>query len=365
MEYMAFLNLIRANIEPSILAGKKRPIFSIISMGQESLKLKGFLKLYHQSLQLTYFIKTQIMLASRRQFLSQTSLLLAGAAITPKSVFAFDKNATVLGVQLYSVREDMKKDPLGTLKQLSAMGYKSVEHANYIDRKFYGYSAKAFRKILDDLGLKMPSGHTVMERTHWDQTKKDFTDAWKYTVEDAAVVGQKYVISPWLDEGLRKTYDGLLAYMEVFNKSGELCKKSGMKFGYHNHNFEFSVKLNNQKLFDIMIKHTDPSLVAQQLDIGNMYGAGGRALEIVKQYPGRFELMHVKDEIKTPTKGEMEDGYESTVLGKGVVGVKEIIDLGKKIGGTVHFVVEQESYQQLTPLQSMKADIEIMHKWGY
>lgn len=305
------------------------------------------------------------MLASRRKFLNQTGMLLAGAATIPHSLFANFATSPVLSVQLYSVRDDMKKDPLGTLKQLSAMGYRNVEHANYIGRKFYGYSAKEFKKILDDLGIKMPSGHTVMERTHWDQTKKDFTDSWKYTVEDAAIVGQQYVISPWLDETLRKTYDGLLAYMEVFNKSGELCKKSGMKFGYHNHNFEFSTKLNNQKVFDIMVKHTDPSLVAQQLDIGNMYGAGGRALEIVKQYPGRFELMHVKDEIKTATKGEMEDGYESTVLGKGVVGVKEVIDQGRKTGGTIHFVVEQESYQQLTPLQSMKADFEIMRKWGY
>lgn len=305
------------------------------------------------------------MLASRRKFLTQTGFLLAGATTMPRQLLANYATSSVLGVQLYSVRDDMKKDPLGTLKQLSAMGYRNVEHANYVDRKFYGFSAKDFKKVLDDLGMKMPSGHTVMERTHWDQTKKDFTDSWKYTVEDAAIVGQQYVISPWLDETLRKTYDGLLAYMEVFNKSGELCKKSGMKFGYHNHNFEFSTKLNNQKVFDIMVKHTDPSLVAQQLDIGNMYGAGGRALEIVKQYPGRFELMHVKDEIKTATKGEMEDGYESTVLGKGVVGVKEIIDQGRKTGGTIHFVVEQESYQQLSPLQSMKADFDIMRKWGY
>lgn len=305
------------------------------------------------------------MLASRRKFLTQSGILLAGAATLPHQIMANVASNAVLGVQLYSVRDDMKKDPLGTLKQLSAMGYKNVEHANYVDRKFYGYSAKEFRKLLDDLGLKMPSGHTVMERNHWDQTKKDFTTSWKYTVEDAAIVGQQYVISPWLDETLRKTYDGLLAYMEVFNKAGELCKQSGMKFGYHNHNFEFSTKLNNQKVFDIMVKYTDPSLVAQQLDIGNMYGAGGRALEIVKQYPGRFELMHVKDEIKTASKGEMEDGYESTVLGKGVVGVKEVIEQGRKTGGTIHFVVEQESYQQLTPLQSMKADFEIMRKWGY
>ena len=83
-----------------------------------------------------------------------------------------------------------------------------------------------------------------MSDKHWDKTTNDFTDAWKQTVEDAATVGQKYVISPWLDESLRKNYDDLLAFLDVFNKSGELCKKSGLKFGYHNHNFEFQYSLN-------------------------------------------------------------------------------------------------------------------------
>jgi len=281
------------------------------------------------------------MQSSRRQFISKSALALAGTALVPRSLFATAPKSTVLGIQLYTVRDDMKKDPLGTLKQLAAIGYKNVEHANYVDRKFYGYSAKDFLKILNDLGLKMPSGHTVMGRTHWDESKKEFTDAWKYTIDDAATCGQKFVISPWLDENLRKTYDSLLSYMEVFNKSGELCKKSGMKFGYHNHNFEFSSLLNGEKVFDIMIKHTDPNLVAQQLDIGNMYGVGGRALEIVKSYPGRFELMHVKDEIATTVKGEMNDGFDSTVLGTGVVGVKQIIDEAKKSGGTTHFIIEQ------------------------
>ncbi|MEI8074807.1 MAG: sugar phosphate isomerase/epimerase family protein [Bacteroidota bacterium] len=302
---------------------------------------------------------------SRRQFISSTGMLLAGTALIPRNLFAAYKTNSVLGIQLYSVRDDMKKDPLGTLKQLAAFGYKNVEHANYIDRKFYGYTAKEFVKILNDLGMKMPSGHTVMGRNHWDESKKAFTDSWKYTIEDAAVCGQKFVISPSLDETLRKTYDGLLTYMDVFNKSGELCKKSGMKFGYHNHNFEFSSLLNGEKVFDIIIKHTDPSLVAQQLDIGNMYGVGGRALEIVKNYPGRFELMHVKDEIATTVKGEMNDGYDSTVLGKGVVDVKAIIDEGKKSGGTTHFIIEQESYQNITPLESAKQDLAVMKKWGY
>jgi sugar phosphate isomerase/epimerase len=258
----------------------------------------------------------------------------------------------------------MAKDPLGTLKQLAAMGYKYVEHANYVNRKFYGYSPTDFKKLLGDLGMQMKSGHTVMGRQAWDEAKKDFTDAWKFTVEDAATVGQEYVISPWLDDENRKNYDDLKRYMEVFNKSGELCKKSGMKFGYHNHDFEFSQRLNGEKVFDIILQNTDPSLVAQQLDIGNMYHAGGIALEIMKQYPNRFELMHVKDEIKSKGEGEMGGGYESTILGKGVIPVKEIVDLGRK-SGTKHFIIEQESYQDKTPLQSAKEDLVIMKKWGY
>lgn len=301
---------------------------------------------------------------SRRDFLKTGALAFAGTAMLPGGLLAAARAKDILGVQLYSVRDDMKKDPAGTLKQIAGMGYKYVEHANYVNRKFYGWTPPEFKKRLDDLGLLMPSGHTVMGKQHWDNAKKDFTDEWKYTVEDAAAVGQKYVISPWLDEELRKTYDDFIAYMDVFNKSGELCKKSGMKFGYHNHDFEFSVKLNGQKLFDLILQHTDPSLVAQQLDIGNMYHAGGIALDIIKQYPGRFELMHVKDEIKS-AKGEMGGEYESTVLGKGVIPVKEVIDLGKRSGGTTHFIIEQESYQGKTPLECVKEDFNVMKKWGY
>jgi len=301
---------------------------------------------------------------SRRNFLLKGSLAIAGAALLPDGLLAATVRKPVLGIQLYSIRDDMKKDPLGSLKQVAAMGYKNVEHAGYSKRKFYGYSAKEFKKLLDDLGLLMPSGHTVMGKQHWDAAKNDFTDEWKYTVEDAAIVGQHYVISPWLDESLRKNYDDFKAYMDVFNKSGALCKKSGMKFGYHNHDFEFSQQLNGKKIFDLILQNTDPSLVAQQLDIGNMYHAGGIALDIIKQYPGRFELMHVKDEIKTE-KGEMGGKYESTVLGKGIIPVKEVIDLGKKSGGTKHFIIEQESYQGQAPLDAVRDDLAVMKKWGY
>lgn len=270
----------------------------------------------------------------------------------------------LMGLQLYSVREDMKKDPHGTLKQLAAMGYKNVEHANYVERKFYGYAPKEFKKILDDLGMKMPSGHTVMGTQHWDESKKDFTDLWKYTVEDAAVVGQQFVISPSLDKTLRSTASSLKHYMEIFNKSGELCKKSGMRFGYHNHDFEFSEKLDGKTMYDIMLTETDPNLVVQQLDIGNLYNGGAKAIDIVKKWPGRFISMHVKDEIKN-SGSEGNHEYESCVLGTGIVNPKEVIDLGRKSGGTKHFIIEQESYQGKTPLAAMKENFAIMKKWGY
>lgn len=224
---------------------------------------------------------------SRREFIKTASLAMAGAALASNKLFALGAGKEVMGIQLYSVRDDMKKDPLGTLKQLAAMGYKNVEHANYVDRKFYGYGAAEFKKILADMGLQMPSGHTVLGKNHWDAGKKDFTDAWKYTVEDAATAGQRYVISPWLDQSLRQTEDDLKRFMEVFNKCGELCKKSGMKFGYHNHDFEFSQKLGDKTVYDLILSNTDPSGVMQQLDTGNLYNGGVKAIDIVKKFPGR------------------------------------------------------------------------------
>lgn len=302
------------------------------------------------------------MKSSRRSFLKNSALTLAGTAFLKQSLFAASRKGELTGIQLYSVRDDMKLNPLNTLQQLSKMGYVHVEHANYIDRKFYGWNAKEFRKILDDLGLKMPSGHTVMRFTHWDDAKKDFTDAWKYTVEDAVVCGQHFVISPSMEESTRKNYDDLRKLLDMFNKSGELCQRSGMKFGYHNHDFEFKESLNGKKLFDIILTETDPKLVIQQLDIGNMINGGAKALDIMQKYPGRFVSMHVKDEIRSDDSKKEE--YISTILGAGIIPVKEIIDLGRK-WGTTDFIIEQEAYQGKAPIDCAKEDLIVMKKWGY
>lgn len=301
---------------------------------------------------------------SRRTFIKETSLAVAGTALFSNKLFASGKKIERVGIQLYSVRDAMSKDPGGSLKKLADMGYIHVEHANYINRKFYGYTAKEFKKLLADLSLQMPSGHTVMTAHDWDTAKNDFTDKWKYTVEDAATVGQRYVISPWLDEALRKDTDGLKHFMDQFNKCGELCKAHGMTFGYHNHNFEFSTMVGDNNLYDFILKNTDPKLVAQQMDVGNMLGAGGIAMDLLKKYPGRFELMHVKDEIKSTTGGGM-DGYDSTILGEGVIPVKEVLKEARKIGGTSQFIIEQESYQGKDPFDCVKIDLQKMKKWGF
>ncbi|MFA5818464.1 MAG: TIM barrel protein [Bacteroidales bacterium] len=302
------------------------------------------------------------MKTSRRTFVKISALAALGTAFFPGSVFAAKKQKGMVGLQLYSVRTEMSKDPLGSLTQLAKMGYVFVEHASYINRKFYGYAAPEFRKVLDGLGLKMISGHTVMGRQHWDEAKKDFSDSWKFTVEDAAVLGQKWVISPSMDESMRKTYDDFKRYMDIFNKSGELCKKSGMKFGYHNHAFEFSEKLNNEKVFDIMMKSLDTNLVAMQLDIGNLYNGGAVALDVMNQYPNRFEIIHVKDEIESSGGNEK---YISTVLGEGIVNTQKVVNLARKIGGTNCYIIEQESYGTKTPMDCVKEDLDIMKKWGY
>jgi sugar phosphate isomerase/epimerase len=299
----------------------------------------------------------------RRTFIKTGALALAGTAFLNNYLLAAPKRKGIVGLQLYSIRDEMAKDPAGSLKQLAGMGYIYLEHASYENRKFYGYPVSEFRKLLDDLGLKMISGHTVMGREHWDEARKDFYDSWKLTVEDAAALGQKYVVSPWMDESIRKSYNDFMHLMEIFNKCGELCKKGGMKFGYHNHDFEFSEKLNNEKLFDIMMRSIDPDLVVMQLDIGNLYNGGAVALDVVNQYPGRFENIHVKDEIKNTAGGDAL--YESTIIGDGIINVSKVLKLAKKTGNAEVYIIEQESYQGKTPMECVKKDLDVMKKWGY
>src|SRR5664279_1376589 len=301
------------------------------------------------------------MKTSRRTFVKSSAMVALGAAILPRSVFSSLAEQTVVGLQLYSVRDDMQKDPKGSLKKLADMGYKVVEHAGYADGKFYGFTPVEFKKILGDLDLKMYSGHVDFGMKAWDASKKDFTDTWKKTVEDAAFMGQKFVLTPELADEAQKDYDTLLKVIDLWNKCGQLCQKYGMKFGYHD-DFNANAVLNNMGIYDIIMKYSDPKLTVQQYDIANLYNAAGTdPMDIIKKYPGRFPSLHVKDVLKEKNS---EDRHDSTILGKGVLNVKDVVELAVKNGAWL-LIIEQEAYQNESPMDCVKDDLAAMKNWGY
>jgi sugar phosphate isomerase/epimerase len=298
---------------------------------------------------------------SRRTFVKSGAMAVLGAAILPKSVFALSAQKATVGLQLYSVRDDMKSDPKGTLKKLADMGYKVVEHAGYADRKFYGFAPSEFKKILSGLGLTMYSGHVDFGMKSWDEAKKDFTDSWKKTVEDAAFMEQKFVITPELSENAQKDYDALLKLIELWNKCGDFCQKSGMEFGYHD-DFNEDVVMHDMKLFDIIMKYSDPKRSIHQFDIANLYNAAGTdPADVIKKYPGRFVSLHVKDVLKQTDK---DNRHDSTILGKGVLHVKDVLPLAVQNGAWL-LIIEQEAYQNESPLDCAKDDLAAMKQWGY
>jgi len=298
---------------------------------------------------------------SRRTFVKSGAMAVSGLALLPESLAGLVSPKAVVGLQLYSVRDDMKADPAGSLKKVAAMGYKVVEHAGYENGKFYGFTPAEFKKVLQDLGLMMYSGHVEFGMQVWDASKKDFTDSWKRTVEDAGFMGQKFVITPELDDDAQKDYDKLMKVIDLWNKAGQLCQKYGMKFGYHD-DFNEDAVLHNMKIYDIVMKYSDPKLTMQQFDIANLYNAAGtNPMDIIKRYPGRFESLHVKDVLKEKNK---ENRHDSTVLGKGVLDVKDVLPLAVKNGAWL-LIVEQEAYQNESPMDCVKDDLTAMRGWGY
>jgi sugar phosphate isomerase/epimerase len=291
-------------------------------------------------------------LQSRRDFIKKSSALLAGASVLGR--LSPQKEKHNIALQLYSVRDEMKKDPAGTLKQLAAMGYRQVEPAAYLspdvyqNRKIYGYTSKELRRMMDDLGMTVPASHVVFRTTDWKANSNDVSDEWKAVMEDANVLGQKYIISPWFAFDKTKL-DECRKGFAVYNKVGEVCAKAGLRFGFHNHHQEFEQKFNGEYLYDIMLKELDLKYVCQQLDICNMSIADVDPMRWLKMFPKHFELLHVKDRDKTKP--------ESTLLGDGALNMKEILAFARKSTAVKYWVIEQESYGDKTPMDCMKINL--------
>jgi len=243
------------------------------------------------------------------------------------------------GLQLWSVRDDMAKDAKGVLKQLASFGYKQIESFEGPQGIFWGMSHTDFKKYMDDLGMKIIS-------THCDITK-DF----EKKAEQAAAIGMKYLICPW--KGPQKSLDTFKQFAEEFNQKGEICKKNGIRFAYHNHDYSFAM-MDGQYPQDVMMKNTDPSLVDFEMD---MYWVitGGQDIETwLKKYNNRFRLCHVKDRLKNT-----KDQQASCVLGTGEIDYPKIVKIAKKYGVN-YFIVEQERWDGTTPMKAAEADAAYM-----
>jgi sugar phosphate isomerase/epimerase len=280
-------------------------------------------------------VKQQIRKMKRRDFLRQGSLSATAAMVLPSFVMANVKERSY-GVQLYTFREAMATDPMGTLKQIAALGIKEIESARSSKGHYYGLSPQDMKKACEDLDMTLISGHVALD------------NQFERTMEEAITAGQPYLICSSLPSK-GQTKDNYKRVAEAFNKAGEACQKAGLKFGYHNHEYEFESH-QGEILYDVLMDQTDPELVHMELDLGWVLVAGLDPLHYFEKYPGRFPLWHLKDmNIKKK---------ESTEFGKGGLDIKSMLN-HIQTSGAKHIFIEQEEYAY-TPLNSMKFNMEYL-----
>jgi sugar phosphate isomerase/epimerase len=291
-------------------------------------------------------------MTSRRDFVKSASLLSAGLLIKP-SFFKYDKS--LIGLQLYTVRDPMASDPAGTLAKVAQLGYNSVEGATYTGTEnFYGMDAAAFKKLLQQNGLIMPSAHYRLgeEQQNGADVKGTILHDWQKAVDDAAAVGVKYMVCAWLAPSERGGLDHYKQLASNLNKGAEVCKKSGIQLCYHNHDFEFE-KQNDQYPYDVLLKETDKDLVKWELDLYWVTKAGQDPIKIFNEYPGRFPLWHIKDMDNTSK-------HNFTEVGNGVIDFKSIFKQADK-AGMKYFFVEQDQTPG-SPFDSIAKSIAYIKK---
>jgi sugar phosphate isomerase/epimerase len=284
----------------------------------------------------------------RRHFI-QASLAAASATMLPS--FSF-KEVRPVGLQLYSLRDVIKNDVKGTLKQVSDWGYKNLETFGYDDGMLFGMKSSEVASIVSDMGMRITSGHylTGLARPN---VKGSLVNEWERAIHDAKEANQEYMIIAYLDEGERKSLDDYKKVCALINKGAEMCRKFGIRLGYHNHSFEFN-KIDNEIPYHVMLKELDSNLVAMEMDIFWIVSAGRDPLEYFNQYPGRFEQWHVKDMDKTdPTK--------NADVGTGKIDFKPIFAKAGQ-AGLRNFYIEQETYP-VSSSESVKNSIANLKKW--
>lgn len=294
------------------------------------------------------------MVVSRRSFLSTAALAAAASAIPARKLYA-SPVAPPIGLQLYSVREDLARDYAGALKRVAAIGYREVEAAG-----FYNRSASDVKRMMSDAGLRCVSAHYSLA----DLLKS--TDA---TIAYAKTLGLEYVIcsAPWSADPARLekypggSWQGILHAMTLedwkwnadqFNQLGCKMQEAGLKFGYHNHTMEFR-KEEGGTGYQVLLEDTDPRCVTLELDCGWAIAGGQDPAKILRRYPGRFAMLHLKD-VKPAPAGTEPDKRVSTEVGLGVVDFPALFEAAR-ISGVRHYFIEQEDFDK-PAFEALKID---------
>lgn len=276
---------------------------------------------------------------NRRNFVKTVSASAAAAMFLPYELFAAGKKKKI-GIQLYSLRDQIGEDFIGTLSKISQAGYKLVEAAGYGDRKFYGHAPADYKKIVMDLGMLPMSTHNGINLDNADTV-----------IEDCKNAGMEYLVLPSIPAEKRKTIDDYKSIASDFNRIGEKCKKAGLKFGYHNHDFEFA-KIDGQTPYDVLLVNTNPDMVFFQIDFYWVAYGGRDALEYFQNFPGRFALWHMKDMLDLTSKKNVE-------VGAGFIDFEEAFNIAKKAGMEYVFV-EQEEFE-MDPFVSIKKSFDYLN----
>ncbi len=276
----------------------------------------------------------------RRQFIKTSGLIAAGVALSG-DIMAKPKKLKDFGLQLYTLRDVLPADPKGVLKQVASFGYTQVEGYEGPKGMFWGMEPLEFKKYMDDLNMKFVS-------THCDINKN-----FEKKAADAAAIGMKYLICPY--KGAQKNIDDFKRIADEFNAKGEICRQNGIRFAYHNHGYSFQ-KLDGQIPQEVMMDNTNPDTVDFELDMYWVIVGGANIDEYLKKYKKRFRLGHVKDRKKNAAPNDHD---ASCILGQGQIDYPAILTKAKKCG-MEYFIVEQERYDNSTPLDSAREDAAYM-----
>jgi sugar phosphate isomerase/epimerase len=277
------------------------------------------------------------------------SLLLMLAAICTAPM-ACKKDVTPvknIGLQLYSLRDSMKVNPVKTIEEVAKIGYKTVELAGYSKGTFYGLTPAEIKAVVEKNGMSIISSHCGMPVP--DSVKWDSTMVWWDTCIAAhARAGVKYIVQPSMDSVAYQSLAGLQRYCDYFNAVGEKCNAQGIRFGYHNHTGEFDT-LESQVIYDYMLQHTDSTKVFFQMDLYWIKQGGGDALQYFNKYPGRFVSYHVKDSLEVGASGKID--------------FKTLFD-NADLAGMKYYIVEQEEFTT-TPYEGIKQSYDFLNKAPY